>query len=78
MKTRAAVAFAPKQPLEIVELDLEGPRAGEVMVEIMAIGAVLGVVLLWFMPNRDPDYEEPAMGAPIVGPGDVAPIRKAA
>jgi MFS family permease len=45
---------------------------------IMAIGAVLGVVLLWLMPNRDPDYEEPAMGAPIVGPGDVAPIRKAA
>src|SRR6185436_14765374 len=38
MKTRAAVAFAPKQPLEIVELDLEGPRAGEVLVEIMATG----------------------------------------
>ena len=38
MKTRAAVAFAPKKPLEIVELDLEGPRAGEVLVEIMATG----------------------------------------
>src|ERR1700710_2891470 len=38
MKTRAAVAFAPKQPLEIVEIDLEGPRAGEVLVEIMATG----------------------------------------
>ncbi len=38
MKTRAAVAFAAKQPLEIVELDLDGPRAGEVMVEIMATG----------------------------------------
>ena len=38
MKSRAAVAFAPKQPLEIVELDLEGPRAGEVLVEIMATG----------------------------------------
>ena len=38
MKTRAAVAFAPKQPLEIVELDLEGPKAGEVLVEIMAAG----------------------------------------
>ena len=38
MKTRAAVAFAPKQPLEIVELDLEGPKAGEVLVEIMATG----------------------------------------
>jgi len=38
MKTRAAVAFAPKQPLEIVELDLAGPKAGEVLVEIMATG----------------------------------------
>ena len=38
MKTRAAVAFAPKRPLEIVEVDLEGPRAGEVLVEIMATG----------------------------------------
>src|SRR5690606_24559565 len=38
MKTKAAVAFAPKQPLEIVELDLEGPKAGEVLVEIKATG----------------------------------------
>ena len=38
MKTRAAVAFAPKAPLEIVEIDLDGPRAGEVLVEIMATG----------------------------------------
>jgi S-(hydroxymethyl)glutathione dehydrogenase/alcohol dehydrogenase len=38
MKTRAAVAFAPKQPLEIVELDLDNPRVGEVLVEIMATG----------------------------------------
>src|SRR5215216_3575002 len=38
MKTRAAVAFASKQPLEIVEVDLEGPKEGEVLVEIMATG----------------------------------------
>ncbi|MFA9200777.1 MAG: S-(hydroxymethyl)glutathione dehydrogenase/class III alcohol dehydrogenase [Cypionkella sp.] len=38
MRTRAAVAFAPQQPLEIVELDLEGPKPGEVLVEIMATG----------------------------------------
>ena len=38
MKTRAAVAFAAKQPLEVVEVDLEGPKAGEVLVEIMATG----------------------------------------
>src|SRR5438045_8543797 len=38
MKTRAAVAFEAKKPLEIIELDLEGPRAGEVLVEIKASG----------------------------------------
>ena len=38
MKTRAAVAFEAKQLLEVVELDLEGPKAGEVLVEIMATG----------------------------------------
>jgi len=38
MKTRAAVAFAARQPLEVVELDLEGPRVGEVLIEIMATG----------------------------------------
>ena len=38
MKTRAAVDFEAKRPLEIVELDLEGPRAGEVLVEIKATG----------------------------------------
>jgi len=36
MKTRAAVAFEAKKPLEIVEVDLEGPRFGEVLVEIKA------------------------------------------
>ncbi len=38
MKTRAAVAFEAKKPLEIVELDLEGPKDGEVLVEIKATG----------------------------------------
>src|SRR6202167_3518320 len=38
MKTRAAVAFEAKKPLEIVELDLEGPKAGEVLVENKASG----------------------------------------
>jgi S-(hydroxymethyl)glutathione dehydrogenase/alcohol dehydrogenase len=38
MKTRAAVAFGAGKPLEIVEVDLEGPKAGEVLVEIMATG----------------------------------------
>ena len=38
MKSRAAVAFAAGKPLEIVEVDLEGPKSGEVLVEIMATG----------------------------------------
>ena len=38
MKTKAAVAFEASKPLEIVELDLEGPKEGEVLVEIKASG----------------------------------------
>ncbi len=38
MKTRAAVAFEAKRPLEIVDVDLDGPKDGEVLVEIMATG----------------------------------------
>ncbi len=38
MKTRAAIAFGAGQPLEIAEVDLQGPKAGEVLVEIMATG----------------------------------------
>src|SRR3954453_65069 len=38
MKTRAAVAVEKAKPLEIMEVDLEGPKAGEVMVEIKATG----------------------------------------
>ena len=38
MKTRAAVAYAAGQPLVIEEVDLEGPKAGEVLVEIAATG----------------------------------------
>ncbi len=34
MKSRAAVAFAAGQPLQIVEIDVEPPRAGEVLVRI--------------------------------------------
>jgi S-(hydroxymethyl)glutathione dehydrogenase/alcohol dehydrogenase len=38
MKTRAAVAFEKGKPLEIMEVDLEGPKAGEALVEIKATG----------------------------------------
>jgi S-(hydroxymethyl)glutathione dehydrogenase/alcohol dehydrogenase len=38
MKTRAAVAFEVGKPLVVEEVDLDGPRAGEVLVEIRATG----------------------------------------
>ncbi|MDZ4117879.1 alcohol dehydrogenase catalytic domain-containing protein, partial [Phaeovulum sp.] len=38
MRTRAAVALAPGKPLQVMEVNLEGPRAGEVLVEIRATG----------------------------------------
>ncbi|HJT11359.1 MAG TPA: S-(hydroxymethyl)glutathione dehydrogenase/class III alcohol dehydrogenase [Dongiaceae bacterium] len=38
MKVRAAIAVAAGKPLEIHDVDLEGPKAGEVLVEIKATG----------------------------------------
>lgn len=38
MKSRAAVAFGPGQPLQIVEIDVEPPRKGEVLVKITHTG----------------------------------------
>jgi len=33
MKTKAAVAWEPVKPLEIQEIELEGPRTGEVLIK---------------------------------------------
>ena len=38
MRTRAAVALEAGKPLEIMDVNLDGPRAGEVLVEIKATG----------------------------------------
>ena len=38
IKSRAAVAFGPNQPLKIVEVDVAPPKAGEVLVRIVATG----------------------------------------
>ncbi len=38
MRTRAAVAVAAGKPLEVMDVNLDGPREGEVMVEIKATG----------------------------------------
>jgi len=38
MKTRAAIAFEVGKPLVVDEVDLEGPKAGEVLIELKATG----------------------------------------
>src|ERR1700736_2814076 len=38
MKTRAAVALEKSKPLTITDVDLAGPKAGEVMIEVKATG----------------------------------------
>lgn len=38
MKSRAAVAFEPRRPLQVVEIDVEPPRKGEVLVKITHTG----------------------------------------
>ena len=74
MKTRAAVAFEAGKPLEIVEVDLEGPRQGEVLVEIKATGVCHTDAFT--LSGDDPEGAFPAIlgheGAGIVveiGPG---------
>ncbi len=74
MKTRAAVAFQAGKPLEIVEVDLEGPRPGEVLVEIKATGVCHTDAFT--LSGDDPEGAFPAIlgheGAGVVvevGPG---------
>ena len=38
MKTRAAVAWEPNQPLSIEEVEVTGPKEGEVLVRLVATG----------------------------------------
>jgi S-(hydroxymethyl)glutathione dehydrogenase/alcohol dehydrogenase len=38
MKARAAVAWEPKKPLVIEEIEVEGPREGEVLLKVVASG----------------------------------------
>ncbi|MCR9120743.1 MAG: S-(hydroxymethyl)glutathione dehydrogenase/class III alcohol dehydrogenase [Phyllobacteriaceae bacterium] len=74
MKTRAAVAFEAAKPLEIVEVDLDGPREGEVLVEVKATG--ICHTDEFTLSGADPEGAFPAIlgheGAGIVvetGPG---------
>ena len=38
MRTKAAIAWRAKDPLTIEDVELEGPRAGEVLIEVKATG----------------------------------------
>ncbi|WP_019557843.1 S-(hydroxymethyl)glutathione dehydrogenase/class III alcohol dehydrogenase [Thiomicrorhabdus arctica] len=38
MKCKAAVAWAPKQPLEIEDVEVDGPKEGEVLLKVIASG----------------------------------------
>jgi S-(hydroxymethyl)glutathione dehydrogenase/alcohol dehydrogenase len=74
MKTRAAIAWKAGEPLSIAEVELEGPRAGEVLVEIKATG--ICHTDYYTLSGADPEGIFPAIlgheGAGVVletGPG---------
>ena len=74
MKVRAAIAFEAGRPLEIDEIDLEGPRAGECLVRLAASGVCHTDA--YTLSGRDPEGLFPVVlgheGAGVVeevGPG---------
>lgn len=68
MKTKAAVAWKSGQALTIEEVDLQGPKAGEVLVELKATG--ICHTDAFTLSGEDPEGEFPAIlgheGAGIV------------
>ncbi len=38
MKVKAAICWEPNKPLEVEEIDLDGPKAGECLVRLAASG----------------------------------------
>ncbi|HEU4374210.1 MAG TPA: alcohol dehydrogenase catalytic domain-containing protein, partial [Telluria sp.] len=80
MKTKAAIAWKAGHPLTIEEVDLEGPKAGEVLVEIKATG--ICHTDYYTLSGADPEGIFPSIlgheGAGVVvdvGPG-VTSLRK--
>lgn len=59
MKTRAAIAWEPNRPLEIEEIDLEGPKEGEVLVRIVTTS--LCHTDVFTLSGRDPEGLFPAV-----------------
>lgn len=74
MKCKAAVAWAPNQPLEIEEVEVEGPKEGEVLLKVIASGVCH--TDLFTLSGDDPEGVFPAIlghegGCEVVecGPG---------
>ena len=74
MKVRAAIAFEPKKPLEIDEIDLAAPKQGECLVRLAATGVCHTDA--YTLSGRDPEGLFPSVlgheGAGVVeevGPG---------
>jgi S-(hydroxymethyl)glutathione dehydrogenase / alcohol dehydrogenase len=82
MKVKAAIAFEAAKPLEVETIDLEGPRAGEVLVRLAATGVCHTDA--YTLSGRDPEglfpavlghegagvVEEVGAGVTSVTPGD--------
>jgi S-(hydroxymethyl)glutathione dehydrogenase/alcohol dehydrogenase len=82
MKVHAAICWGPRQPLEIAEIDLDGPRSGECLVRLVATGVCHTDA--YTMSGRDPSglfptvlghegggvVEEVGPGVSSVKPGD--------
>jgi S-(hydroxymethyl)glutathione dehydrogenase/alcohol dehydrogenase len=82
MKVKAAVAWEATRPLEIEEIDLEGPKQGEVLVRVAATGVCHTDA--YTLSGRDPEglfpsvlghegagvIEEVGVGVTSVKPGD--------
>ncbi len=66
MKTRAAIAWEPNRPLEIEEIDLEGPKEGEVLIRIVTTS--LCHTDMFTLSGADPEGLFPAvLGHEAVG-----------
>jgi S-(hydroxymethyl)glutathione dehydrogenase/alcohol dehydrogenase len=87
MKVRAAICWEPRRQLDVDEIDLEGPRAGECLVRLVATGVCHTDA--YTMSGRDPSglfptilghegggvVEEVGAGVTSLAPGDhVIPI----
>jgi S-(hydroxymethyl)glutathione dehydrogenase/alcohol dehydrogenase len=82
MKSRAAVAWEPRKPLSIEEIDVEGPKQGEVLLRVVATGVCHTDAFT--LSGQDPEgafpcvlgheggavVEEVGPGVTLVAPGD--------